>query len=346
MSLARYLRDRRALLLGMGTGMASAGAVLAALWISWQAIAFVEVILALSFLIPLGLDWAARRRLCRQVEEALESSESLWLLPNALEEPAFREGELLREGLVRVARDRADQIADARRENREYREYVETWVHEIKTPLASARLLLANHPGPLAEELEEELFRLDSYVEQALYYARSGSAEQDYLIRELSLAGTVRSALRRYARPLIAAGFRVELEDWDAAVYTDPKWLEFILGQIIANAVAYRGERPVLSFTCAQEGEAVRLTVSDNGPGIPAEDLPRIFEKGFTGRNGRKGAKRSTGLGLYLCRKLCRKLGLEITAASTPGAGTEITLWIPRGEFSRVAHPQGLEDRL
>ena len=219
----------------------------------------------------------------------------------------------------------------------EYREFVETWVHEIKTPMASARLLLANHPGELADALGDELFRLEEYVDQALYYARSGSVEQDYLVRELSLDGVVRAALRRQARPLIAAGFRVEAVDWTATVYTDPKWLEFILGQLISNAVKYRGEHPVLSFRCREEENAIYLTVSDNGVGIPAEDLPRIFEKGFTGQNGRRLSRRSTGLGLYLCRKLCRRLGLELSASSQPGAGTQMTVCIPRGQFHLVA---------
>lgn len=337
MSLRRYLKDRWRLLLGMVLALAVSGAVLCALWVTWQAVVFLEGALLLCFILPLLLDWGEKRSFWDQVAQGVEDDERIWLLPNDLAEPPFREGELFCRALEGVARDRADQVAAARRDNREYREYVETWVHEIKTPMASARLLLANHPGELSDALEDELFRLEEHVEQALYYARSGAAEQDYLVRELSLSAVVRAALRRQARPLIAAGFRVEPVEWDAAVYTDGKWLEFILGQLISNAVKYRGKNPVLSFRCREEEQSVILTVADNGVGIPPEDLPRIFEKGFTGQNGRRLSRRSTGLGLYLCRKLCRRLGMELTAMSEPEQGTEMKLCIPRGQFHAVA---------
>lgn len=337
MPLKRYLLDRWKLLAGMGTALAVTAALLCALWVPWQAVVFLVGALLLCFALSLGLDWWEKRTFWNTVAQSLETPERLWLLPNDLTEPPFREGELFCQVLDMVARDRVDQVSAARRDNREYREFVETWVHEIKTPMASARLLLANHPGELADALEDELFRLEEYVDQALYYARSGSVEQDYLVRELSLDGVVRAALRRQARPLIAAGFRVEAVDWTATVYTDSKWLEFILGQFISNAVKYRGEYPVLSFRCREEENAIYLTVADNGVGIPAEDLPRIFEKGFTGQNGRRLSRRSTGLGLYLCRKLCRRLGLELSASSQPGAGTQMTVCIPRGQFHLVA---------
>ena len=130
----------------------------------------------------------------------------------------------------------AGAVGDARRDMEEYREYIETWIHEVKTPIAAARLCLENHPGPLADSVEDALFQIEGYVEQALFYARSGAVDRDYAVRALPLSQAVSAALRRYARPLIEAGFRVELGELDGVVCSDGKWVEFILGQLISNS--------------------------------------------------------------------------------------------------------------
>ena len=330
-----FCRDRAGQLAGGVLSMAFAGALLAALGVDGRAVGFLELVLGVCLFLPLLAGWLRRRRFYRAVEELGEGPDGLFL-PDALPEPGFWEGEFLCRSLGELGRTGNDRLSQARRESREYQEYVETWVHEVKTPIASARLLLENHPGPLADALEEELFQIDRYVEQALFYARSGTAERDYRVRAMALEESVRAAVRQYARPLIRAGFRLELGEWRATVYTDPKWVEFILGQLLANAVQYRSARPVLRFACRYERDAVLLTVADNGIGIPAEDLPRVFDKGFTGANGRRAAQRSTGLGLYLCRKLCARLGLSIRLDSQPGRGTEATLVFPRGRFHRL----------
>lgn len=333
MSVTAFLRDRAASLLGLGLGLVFTAFLLFSLGLGPSAVGFLCAVFALCVLVPLGLDYVRRRFFYRRVIEVLDALEEAYLLPGLLREPGFPEGDLLCQVLSRTAHSMNDQVSAARRESREYREYVETWVHQVKTPIASARLLLENHPGPLAERLNEELFRIDGCVEQALFYARSGSVDRDYLVKAMALEDCVRSALRRYSRPLIAAGFRLDPGTWSAVVYTDSKWVEFILGQLISNAVKYHGPSPTLSFSCREERDAVLLTVADNGPGIPPEDLPRIFDKGFTGANGRLLSTRSTGLGLYLCRKLSRRLGLSIQAQSEPGQGTRIILTFPKGRL-------------
>ena len=210
---------------------------------------------------------------------------------------------------------------------------MEAWVHEVKTPIAAGRLALENAPGPLADSLEEALFQIEGYVEQALYYARSGAVERDYLVRPVPLREAAANAVKRFARPLIAAGFSIDLEGLDAVAYADSKWVEFMLGQLIANAVKYRGPSPRLTFTQRVEEQAVVLTVADNGKGIPAADLPRVWEKGFTGENGRALATRSTGLGLYLCKKLCGRLGVGLSIRSAVGEGTAVSFTFPKGRF-------------
>lgn len=319
--------------LGAAVAAVVTAALLSVLGVGAAAAAFLCLVILLGTLVPLGIWLAVRLRFYRETGRLLEELGEKYLLSELLEEPGFAEGVFLCRCVADTGKSMADAVAEARRDAAEYREYVETWVHEVKTPIASARLALENEPGPLAQRLEEELFRVEEYVEQALYYARSGAVERDYLVRALPLERLVSGAVKKYARPLIAAGFRVELGELDAVVYSDEKWVGFILGQIIANAVAYRGGTPVLTFTQRLGSDAVTLCVRDNGAGIPECDLPRVFDKGFTGANGRSGAGRSTGLGLYLCRRLCARLALGLSVFSHAGEWTQVELTFPKGRL-------------
>ena len=175
-------------------------------------------------------------------------------------------------------------------------------------------------------------------MEQALFYARSGAVERDYVVRPMALRQAASDAVKKYARPLIAAGFSVELEGLDAVAYADGKWVEFILGQLIQNSIKYAredGAKIVFSGALLDEGlasERIELTVADNGCGVSAADLPRVFEKGFTGDNGRT-TKRATGIGLYLVARLCSKMGIDVTAASEPGEGFVVTFAFSTNKF-------------
>ena len=183
--------------------------------------------------------------------------------------------------------------------------------------------------------ITRELTRIENYVEQALYYSRSGGVERDYRIRETTLRALVASALKKNAELLIEAGASIRTEGLDRTVYTDAKWIDFMLGQVLMNSVKYRRGPLEISVAGETADGAVSLTVADNGIGVPAGDLPHIFEKGFTGENGRRGAK-STGLGLYLCKKLCDKMGLAVSLASAPDAGTRVTFAFPTDESRRM----------
>ena len=331
MSPGALIRDSLWALLGGVFSALFAGALLAVLGVDAAAIAFLSLVILLGTLLPALIRLALRLRFYRDTARMLDELADPYLLCELVEPPGFAEGDFLCQVLRRTGKSMADRVEDARRDAAEYRDYVEQWVHAIKTPIASARLALENYPGPLAEQVGEDLFRVEGYVEQALYYARSGAVERDYLIRAVPLDRLASAAVRRYARPLIAAGFQVDLQGLDAVVYTDEKWVCFILGQLISNAVAYRGEAPCIAFTQRLEGSAAVLCVTDNGAGIPAADLPRVFDKGFTGANGRRAGARSTGLGLYLCRRLCGRLGLGLALFSQEGAWTRAEIVFPKG---------------
>ena len=338
----RYWREKAPELAALAFALIFAAALLAVLEVHPSAIAFLCLVVGLCVLVPMALDWQRRRSFYRDCGQRLAALDRKYLFSELLEEPGFWEGDFFCAALAEVNKSMCDTVADARRDMEEYREYIETWIHEVKTPIASARLTLENHPGPLAGRLEEELFQIEGYVEQALFYARSGAVDRDYAVRAMSLRSAAAGAVKKYARPLIAAGFRVNLGEGDVTVYSDGKWVEFILGQLISNAVKYRREeRPELTLTWREEPGAVVLTAADNGAGIPAGDVGRVFVKGFTGRNGRALSTKSTGLGLYLCRKLCCRLGLGIALTSQEGEGTAVSLTFPKSPFHLAGEGEG-----
>ncbi len=234
--------------------------------------------------------------------------------------------------LVRLAgRDMTGAVSDAQASQREYQEYVERWVHEIKAPLTAARLICRELDGDTRRKLTAELSQIEAHVERALFYARAENPEQDCLFRQTELEKIAAQAIENHRSLLIQNGIRVEMENMNCAVYTDEKWAVFILGQLLQNAARYRGAEPVITLFARPLGRQTRLIVQDNGIGIPAHELPRVFERGFTGSNGRMRGG-STGIGLYLCRKLAVFLELELRMDSQEGAGTTVTLTFPAKE--------------
>ena len=193
----------------------------------------------------------------------------------------------------------------------------------------------------ISRALDDELCRVEGFIEQALFYARSETVDRDYLIRKYRLGDLVAASVKANAATLIGVHMAPVMHDLDFEVFTDEKWIEFIFGQVIQNAAKYaRRDNPRLEFSGVlrdrgNANERVELTVRDNGCGVSAADLPRVFDKGFTGENGRSG-KRSTGIGLYLVKRLCDKMGVGILADSVEGEGFAITFSFSTNKFQYV----------
>lgn len=213
----------------------------------------------------------------------------------------------------------------------EQAEYFTMWVHQIKTPIAALRLLLAEEEDERSQEMWEELFSIEQYVEMALQFTRISAKTTDFVIGEVALDKVVREAIHKYARLFVRKKIKLELSPIDAQVLTDEKWLEFVIEQVLSNAIKYTAGGTICIYqkiTVTDEKKEVKeLIIEDTGIGIAPEDLPRIFEKGYTGYNGHAD-KRSTGIGLYLCRKIMHKLSHEITIESEIGVGTKVHLEI------------------
>ena len=337
MSFGAYLADRLVPLVVGVIALAFCALVMVVYGLDAAAVGFVCAVLVLAAVVALVLDWLRRRAFYQRLSDALDAlGEDSFLATELVERPGFLEGELFYDALDRESKAMRDRIATARRHSREYREYVETWVHEIKTPIAAAHLIAKNNPSPEVDALDAEVDAIEGYVEQALYYSRGTSLDRDFQVREVALADAVRDALRHKARTLIGARVVPELGALDLTVRADPKWLTFAIGQVLVNAAKYRrpdeGEGHVRITAERREtgldSWETRLSISDDGVGIPAADVGRVFDKGFTGENGRRFA-RSTGMGLYLVRELCDKMGLAVWAESAEGAGTTVTISFP-----------------
>lgn len=260
-----------------------------------------------------------------------EQLEEKYLLPEVMGIPEKADEEVFCRILKMAEKSMLEKISGVQRERKEYKEYIEQWIHEVKTPITAMKLLCENNSPPPAREMLAELENINRFTEQALYYARSEHTEKDYLIRETLLSDAVHSAIADNKYLLRQNNVSVTAENTDHSVYTDDKWVRFILNQIISNAVKYRTEKPVLCFYTVKENDRILLSIEDNGMGISESDLPRIFEKGFTGQNGRM-IQSSTGIGLYLCRRLCDKLGIGL-AVRSEGKGTAVTLSFHMNDF-------------
>lgn len=200
-------------------------------------------------------------------------------------------------------------------------EYYTVWAHQIKTPIASMRLQLQSEDTDVARRLNGDLNRIEEYVGMVLTFLRLDSDSTDYVIKEIDLDKVIKPVIRKFARDFISKKLSMDYEPLETKVLSDEKWLSFVIEQVISNAVKYTKTGGIRIYM----KEAGILCIEDTGIGISAEDLPRVFENGYTGFNGRED-KRASGIGLYLCKRVCDNLGHKISAESAQGVGTKIMI--------------------
>ena len=283
-----------------------------------QAVAYPLALCSLLILLFAIPDLVRQYRLHRQLRAVVRISEELLLL---LPAPSGVEAADLRQLLQRQLQTEHDERTALENRYQTRMEYYTLWAHQIKTPIASMRLQLQNEDSPFARRLTAELFRIEQYVEMAMAFLRLDSDATDYVIREQPLDPILRGAIRKFAGEFIDRRLKLQYEPVSVSVLTDEKWLSFVIEQLLSNALKYT---PSGSVSLYME-TPLTLCIRDTGIGIAAEDLPRIFEPGFTGGNGRLD-KRASGIGLYLCRRVCERLGHRIQVESAPGQGTCVRL--------------------
>ena len=265
----------------------------------------------------LAASYASYRRRVKTLELLRRT---IFVSADGLPEPRDLTEELYQE-LVRIlSRERAVLESAVDSDRRDAADYYAMWAHQIKTPISAMQLLLQQSEVPDRNALSAELLRVEQYVEMVLSYQKLEGGGSDFVLRKRSLDGIVRTCLRKYARLFIMKKLPLNFRETHMTVYTDEKWLAFMIEQILSNSLKYTSTGGISIYA---EGKA--LVIEDTGIGIAAEDLPRLGERGYTGYNGHED-KKSTGLGLYLCRTICEKLGHRLEIESTPGQGTRVKL--------------------
>ena len=287
-----------------------------------------------AYLIGIIIEFYRKKEFYNTLNENMEQLEQKYLISEIIEEPSFAEGKILKSVIQDTGKSMLENVNKYKYIQQDYKDYIELWIHEVKLPIATSKLIIENNKNEVTKNIEEELDQIENYVEQALYYARSSTVEKDYYINKCILKDIVNTAILKNKSNLILNKINIELENLDLQVYTDSKWCIFILNQIIQNSIKYKKDgNSILQINAKENKENVVLNIKDNGIGIKQEEVEKVFEKGFTGTNGRIDGKKSTGMGLYLCKKLCDKLGLSIEIESKKDEYTQVKITFPKNSY-------------
>jgi len=328
MRFSEYLKSR-IVYIGLIIG---SNIYVAILFVAFEVPVFIAASYYSLLLLFLGIfvvvEYIRRRKFYNKVNRLLDDLDEKYLVAEMMPESGFIEGEILTDFLRQTGKSMTTNVNMHTQLMEEYRDYLEMWIHEVKTPIASARLMIDNDGSQMAKNVGDELTKVENYLTQALFYARSSNVEKDFVLKELDIGQVVGQALRQHVKDFAGKKIELDIAAVSGVVFSDSKWLIFILNQIISNAVKYMAEQPKLICYTTSKASAITLYINDNGIGIPSHDMPRIFEKGFTGENGRHFEK-STGIGLYLCKKMCGQIGIAIEIKSDVGVGTTVGLTFP-----------------
>lgn len=296
---------------------------------------YIPIIILMAYLIGILFEYFMKKKYYTNLKNILNQLEEKYLVTEIIKNPEFVEGQILKDVLEQVNKSMHENVNKYKYLQEDYKEYIELWIHEIKTPLAASKMIIENNKNKATKSIEEEIDKVENYIEQALFYARSNTVEKDYYIKKCNLQEIVNESIKKNKVALIQEKIQINAHDLNNIVNTDSKWIVFILNQLMQNSIKYinKNVSPYIEIYSVQKKENIILYIKDNGIGIKKGEITRIFEKGFTGTNGRLYGKKSTGIGLYLCKKLCNKLGISIELNSQEGIGTEIKIIFPNSSY-------------
>ena len=334
MSFKDYLKDKAIYILVLMFVVATSEILLIPFSIHKFVKVYIKVIPVIMFSICFFIEYYKKNKYYNNLKSKLEELEEKYLIAEIIETPNFGEGKILKEILQETEKSMVENVNEYKYLTEDYKEYIELWIHEVKIPIATGKMIIENNKSEITESIDEELDKIENYIEQALFYARSNVPEKDYFVKRQNLKEIVNAAILKNKRSLLQNKVKLNLYELNGQVYTDSKWCAFIINQIIQNAVKYsRFNNKAIEIFSENNKENTILYIKDNGIGIKKGEITRVFEKGFTGTNGRKVGQKSTGMGLYLCKKLCDKLGLGIELNSEENIGTEVRIVFPKSSF-------------
>ena len=335
MKFKDFIKDKKIEIILMLFSTMSIEIILLAYQIQLIVRVYVVASIILSLLISMLIEYYSKKSYYNNLLEKLDELDKKYLLSEVISKANFQDGNLFKEILEETGKPMLENVNKYKYAQEDYKEYIELWIHEIKTPISASKLIIENNKNEITKNIEEELDKIENYTEQALYYARSNTVEKDYIITKTNLKDIVNMSIIKNKTTILNNKFELNIHDLEKQVYTDSKWVVFILNQVIQNSIKYsKNENQSIEIYAEEQKEKVTLYIKDNGLGIKKSELSRVFEKGFTGENGRIIGKKSTGIGLYLCKKLCDKLQLAININAEQNVGTEVTIVFPKGSFS------------
>lgn len=335
MKFKDFIKDKKIEIILMLFSTMSIEIILLAYQIQLIVRVYVVASIILSLLISMLIEYYSKKSYYNNLLEKLDELDQKYLLSEVISKANFQDGNLFKEILEETGKSMLENVNKYKYVQEDYKEYIELWIHEIKTPISASKLIIENNKNEVTKNIEEELDKIENYTEQALYYARSNTVEKDYIITKTNLKDIVNMSIIKNKTIILNNKIELDIHDLEKQVYTDSKWIVFILNQVIQNSIKYsKKENKLIEIYAEEQKEKVTLYIKDNGLGIKKSELSRVFEKGFTGENGRIIGKKSTGIGLYLCKKLCDKLQLAININAEQNVGTEVTIVFPKGSFS------------
>lgn len=337
MRFKEFMKDKMLLIISVILALISIEILLMAYKIGILVRLYVAVIILFVVILAISIEYNRKKHYYNQLKNTIEELNEKYLISEIIKTPSFVEGKILKEVIQDTGKSMLENVNYYKHIQEEYKEYIELWIHEVKIPIAASKMIIENHKNDITKSIDEELDKVENYTEQALYYARSNAVEKDYIITKTNLKEIVNSAILKNKSTLLNERVSLELEDFKQEVYTDSKWATFIINQIIQNAIKYaRENEKKIEIYSKEKNDKVILYIKDNGIGIKKGEITRVFERGFTGENGRKIGQKSTGIGLYLCKKLCDKLSLGIELNSEKDVGTEVRIIFPKNSYTNL----------
>ena len=279
------------------------------------------------------INYYRKNKFFKSYLNSLNKLSKKYLILETIPEPNTYEEKLMVESLYDINKSMIENINDYYKNITEFKEFVEIWIHEVKIPISSLMLKCHNNKEKYDKSLLSIIRRLDNNIDEILYYVRSENTEKDFLINEVNLKDVIRNVSIKNKDDLLDNNINIESNVMNTFVYTDKKWLDFILNQIINNSIKYKKDKnSVIRINSIENDDKTILEIYDNGIGIPTKDIGRVFEKSFTGSNGRDKVK-STGMGLYIIKKLCDKLGHNIYIDSVEKEYTKVIIEFGKNEM-------------
>ena len=297
----------------------------------------ITIILLVTYILLFLTDFFRKQKFYTDLLTNIENLDKAYLVLETLNRPEFYEGELLCQALYEIDKSMNENVRIEKEQLLDNKEYIEMWIHEVKRPLASLVLTLNNQKNILDRKTKNILKRLEDYVDQVLFYVRSENAEKDYFIKEVDLSKVIKNVGIKNMDDLLDNKVEFIVDKTNYKVFTDSKWLEFILNQIINNSIKYKRniDNSYIKIYVKDNLDTTVLIIEDNGIGIKSSDIRQVFDKTFTGTNGREKTT-STGMGLYIAKNLCKKLGHKIEIESKENEYTRVFITFAKNKFYDV----------